>query len=65
LYINSQEIAVHSITHEALTDYWRDISKEGLTDEFGGEKTLIAHFANIPEDAIKGMRIPFLQLSGM
>jgi hypothetical protein len=64
LYINSQEIAVHSITHEALTDYWRDISKEGLTDEFGGEKTLIAHFANIPEDAIKGMRIPFLQLSG-
>ncbi|KAJ3661997.1 hypothetical protein Zmor_006366 [Zophobas morio] len=64
LYVHGHEIALHSITHEALTDYWKEISLDDLKKEFGGEKTLIAKFANIPEEAIKGMRLPFLQLSG-
>ncbi|EFA00992.1 chitin deacetylase 9 precursor [Tribolium castaneum] len=64
LYVNKQEIALHSITHQALTDYWRNLTLDGLQAEFGDEATLITHFANIPQEAFKGMRIPFLQLSG-
>ncbi|RZC36106.1 hypothetical protein BDFB_003224 [Asbolus verrucosus] len=64
LYVHNQEIALHSISHEPLTDYWREISTDNLTLEFGGEKTIISKFANIPAEAILGMRIPFLQLSG-
>ena len=35
-----------------------------LTKEFGGERDLIAKFANIPSSAIQGIRLPFLQMSG-
>ncbi|KAJ3661244.1 hypothetical protein Zmor_005649 [Zophobas morio] len=64
LYVNYHEIALHSITHEPSTDYWRNITMDQLNQEFGDEKTIVTTFGNIPAEAIKGMRIPFLQLSG-
>lgn len=64
LYVKHHEIALHSITHQALTDYWRDITIEQLNREFGDEKVIITTFANIPPESIQGMRIPYLQLSG-
>lgn len=64
MYVRNHEIALHSITHEPLTDYWRDISLEDLNHEFGDERTLVAKFSDIPIESIQGMRLPFLQLSG-
>lgn len=55
---------MHSISHQTLTTYWQTISLEELKDEFGGERELVAHFADIPIEDIGGMRLPFLQLSG-
>lgn len=64
LHARGQEIALHSITHEASTSYWQGITQEQLAQEFGGERQLIAHFANVPINDIQGIRLPFLQLSG-
>lgn len=47
-----------------MTQYWRTADVDLLKKEFGGEKQLIAHFANIPQEDITGIRIPFLQMSG-
>lgn len=65
LHAHGQEIALHSITHDTMTSYWQNLDVEALVQEFGGERQLISHFANIPVDDIKGMRVPLLQLSGM
>lgn len=64
LYKSGHEIALHSITHNVSTDYWRSISIENLTAEFGGERQLISHFANISSSSLQGIRLPFLQMSG-
>ncbi|XP_022911775.2 chitin deacetylase 7-like [Onthophagus taurus] len=64
LHARGHEIALHSISHETMTTYWDDLSLDGYKDEFGGERTLIAKFADIPEEDIKGLRVPFLQLPG-
>lgn len=64
LYSKGHEVALHSITHNASTDYWKQISVKGLTDEFAGERDLVAHFGNVPIEEVKGIRLPFLQMSG-
>lgn len=48
-----------------MTSYWQNLDVETLLQEFKGERELIAHFANIPIEDIKGMRVPLLQLSGV
>lgn len=35
-----------------------------MTEEFGDQREMIAHFAKIPIGDIKGMRVPLFQLSG-
>lgn len=65
LHAHGQEIALHSITHQNPTTYWEELDNEGLIDEFGGERELLSYFADIPAEDIKGMRLPFLQLSGI
>lgn len=64
LYENGFEVALHSITHSGPTDYWKNASVELLLKEFGGEIEMLNKFANVPKNALKGVRIPFLQLSG-
>lgn len=64
LHAHGQEIALHSITHDTMTSYWQALEVEQLVQEFGGERELVAKFANIPIEDIKGMRVPLLQLSG-
>lgn len=64
LHAKGQEIALHSITHENSNTYWQSITLEQLREEFGGERELIAHFADIPIEDMQGVRLPFLQLSG-
>ncbi|XP_017775135.1 PREDICTED: uncharacterized protein LOC108561622 [Nicrophorus vespilloides] len=64
LHAHGHEIALHSITHTSMSDYWRNLPVEEHLKEFGGEKVLISKFGNIPEEDIKGLRLPLLQLSG-
>ncbi|KAF5271002.1 hypothetical protein FQR65_LT05352 [Abscondita terminalis] len=58
------EIASHSISHTANTDYWNNLSVNELNLEFVDHIKLISKFANIPESSIKGARVPFLQIPG-
>lgn len=48
----------------SLSSYWKEADEETLIKEFGGARELVAHFANVPIDAIKGARTPNLQLNG-
>jgi hypothetical protein len=64
LYRKGHEISLHSITHQVGTDYWKLASVDRLTKEFHEERALISKFANIPIDAMNGLRLPFLQLPG-
>nr|WJN23033.1 chitin deacetylase 5b [Antheraea pernyi] len=64
LYNNGFEIALHSISHRTPQTYWAEASYEVMVQELADQRVQMAHFANIPYDAIKGVRIPFLQLSG-
>ncbi|KAG6456226.1 hypothetical protein O3G_MSEX009625 [Manduca sexta] len=64
LYNRGYEIALHSISHRVPQSWWATASLEELRQEIGEQKGQIAHFANIPANQIKGVRLPFLQLSG-
>ncbi|XP_068624120.1 chitin deacetylase 8-like [Battus philenor] len=64
LYNSGHEIALHSITHQTPQTYWAEAKFEDMMKEFGDQKTQMAHFANIPINAIQGIRIPFLQMAG-
>ncbi|XP_050356580.1 chitin deacetylase 8-like [Nymphalis io] len=64
LYNRGFEIALHSISHIADQEYWRDATYERLMKEIGDQKRQVAHFANIPINSIHGLRSPFLQMSG-
>lgn len=57
LYNQGFEIALHSISHVTNQEYWRNADYDTLMKEFGDQKTQIAHFANIPEEEVKG-KIP-------
>ncbi|KAF2900102.1 hypothetical protein ILUMI_06083 [Ignelater luminosus] len=58
------EIALHSITHQTPTGYWRNLSVEGHMKEFADQRVLMSNLAKIPKKSIQGIRLPFLQLSG-
>ncbi|KAF5278967.1 hypothetical protein FQA39_LY05645 [Lamprigera yunnana] len=64
LWAQGHEIALHSITHQTPTSHWQELSVEGHKREFADQIDLISKFANIPRSDIKGIRLPFLQLSG-
>ncbi|VVC99383.1 unnamed protein product [Leptidea sinapis] len=63
LYNNGFEIALHSITNTNQS-YFANADYETLMLEFNDQKKLISHFASIPVDQLKGIRMPFLQLAG-
>lgn len=64
LHARGHEIALHSVTHKAEMNYWKDIAIEEALAEFGDELEIISRFANVPKTDVKGLRVPFLQLSG-
>jgi hypothetical protein len=63
-YAKGHEMASHSITHRSNTTYWSTLSKQGWVDEMVGMRTIISNFANVPADAITGLRVPYLQSGG-
>ncbi|XP_053620303.1 chitin deacetylase 8-like [Plodia interpunctella] len=64
LYNQGYEIALHSISHVTNQTYWAEATYEDMALEFGEQVEQMAHFANIPADSVKGIRIPFLQMTG-
>ncbi|XP_037949068.1 chitin deacetylase 8-like [Teleopsis dalmanni] len=64
LYTEGHEIALHSVTHSSGTDYWRDADVDLLEQEFGGLIDMLEAYAKVNRKHIRGMRLPFLQLSG-
>ncbi|XP_011184262.1 chitin deacetylase 7 [Zeugodacus cucurbitae] len=64
LYQQGHEIALHSVTHGTGTDYWRDADVERLMAEFGEQIEMLVKFAKVNRKHIRGMRLPFLQISG-
>ncbi|KAL4716743.1 hypothetical protein ACJJTC_001899 [Scirpophaga incertulas] len=64
LYNNGFEIALHSVSHQTPQAYWAEANKEIMMKEFGEQRQMMSHFANIPIDTIQGIRLPFLQMPG-
>lgn len=63
MYSSGHEIALHSISHSADTQYWQSASVKQLTDEFAGERKMLETFAKIPAKHVQGLRMPFLQMA--
>jgi hypothetical protein len=64
LYLRGFEIGLNSITKNSLAQYWSNATEDTLINEFGGQRTIITTFANIPSEDIIGARTPQLQLEG-
>jgi hypothetical protein len=64
LWANGHELGLHSVSHTPYVNYWNQISLENMTAEFGDQRQIVSHFAQIDIDDIKGMRVPLLELSG-
>ncbi|KAJ2944845.1 hypothetical protein O0L34_g1739 [Tuta absoluta] len=64
LYNQGFEIGLHSMSNSRSDEYWQEASYDDLVENFADQRKQVAHFANIPIDEIRGIRIPKLQLSG-
>ncbi|RZC33158.1 hypothetical protein BDFB_009781, partial [Asbolus verrucosus] len=64
LYLRGFEIGVHSITKNSSQEYWRNATYQDLIEEFGGQRQILTHFANLPQEDIVGARTPQLQIEG-
>ncbi|KAI5634282.1 hypothetical protein NE865_13011 [Phthorimaea operculella] len=64
LYNQGFEIGLHSMAHRQNQKYWQDATYEVMVQQFADQRKQLATFANIPIDAIKGIRIPDFQLCG-
>lgn len=64
LWSRGHEIALHSITHNPLVEYWRKADVELLKQEFGKQREQMAYFAQIAYEDLKGIRLPLFEMSG-
>lgn len=64
LWSQGHEIALHSITHSPYSSYWANLTQDEYYFELADQREMMAHFAKIPIDDIKGVRVPLFQLSG-
>jgi peptidoglycan/xylan/chitin deacetylase (PgdA/CDA1 family) len=64
LWRQGHEISLHSITHQTNTQYWSNLNESMWKMELVDQIQTMSYFANIPADEIKGVRVPFLQMSG-
>jgi len=64
LYNTGHEIASNSFTSNYSVEYWRELSLNDMISEYWGQKQAISRFANIPITAVKGARMPMLEMVG-
>ena len=62
-YNDSYEMADHSVDHREPTTWWKNATIEEWTHEIMDQKAILEKWGNIPGDAIKGFRAPFLVTS--
>lgn len=55
---------ITSFRKTSLLTYWRNATLDTLVKEFGGQRTIISHFANIPVEDIVGARTPLFEIEG-
>lgn len=64
LWAQGHEIALHSITHGTDSDYWKFANAELMAQEFGQQIEIMKRFAKINSSDIKGLKMPFFEISG-
>ena len=57
-------MASHSVTHRPPTTWWQAADTDDYRDEIAGQRENLRRFADVPSAAVRGMRVPFLQLGG-
>ncbi|XP_035827247.1 chitin deacetylase 7-like [Aplysia californica] len=62
LYALGVEIASHSVSHRFPHTWWSGASYKDFVDEAKGMRDNLINQAGVPRSAIKGFRVPFLQL---
>ncbi|KAH9508042.1 hypothetical protein Btru_052686 [Bulinus truncatus] len=62
LYAMGNEIASHTISHKFPHTWWSTASYQDFFDESTGMRENLITRAGVPKEAIKGFRVPFLQL---
>lgn len=60
-YQMGHEMAIHSMTHRNNLTYWQVNDVAGWTEEMVGMRQAVSQFANIPQEELVGIRVPFLQ----
>ena len=60
LYSDGHEIASHSISHS----FGEQFSKKKWTKEMAGQREILAGFAGIKLEDVRGIRAPFLAIGG-
>lgn len=55
LYNEGFEIALHTISHRTPQTYWAEATYDTMVQELIDQRVLMGHFANIPNDEMKGM----------
>jgi hypothetical protein len=64
LWVKGHDIALHSITHVSDTGYWSRLNESGWQREIVNQREQLSRFSGVPQDYIKGVRAPFLQIGG-
>jgi hypothetical protein len=64
LFYLGNEMASKSISNKLPSTVWAAMNVDDNIDEMDGMNQILARYANIPYDSIKGWRAPFLQTSG-
>ncbi|XP_015775863.1 PREDICTED: uncharacterized protein LOC107353975 [Acropora digitifera] len=62
-YSRGYEIADHTVTHQEPTTYWEYANFTVWKNEIYGQREVLHRFANLPYDAIRGFRAPFLMFT--
>uniref|UniRef100_T1INF8 NodB homology domain-containing protein n=1 Tax=Strigamia maritima TaxID=126957 RepID=T1INF8_STRMM len=64
VYEKGHEIAIHSISHKADTNYWKNGNAKTWTDEMVGMRKMAELYSGIPRKDMRGIRAPLLQGGG-
>ncbi|KAK7101667.1 hypothetical protein V1264_020012 [Littorina saxatilis] len=62
MYAMGMEIASHTLSHKFPHTWWATASYQEYVDEVEGMRKKLVSDAGVPYEAIKGFRVPFLQV---
>jgi len=62
LHERGHELGSHSVNHHTSHMWWRTATLEQIRGEMAGMRDRFQFKASIPADAVKGLRMPFLEI---